>query len=504
MNTVHYPLLLQLNTRVWLTARSEQLGRPATLDDISNEDLREIAEAGFDWVWLLSVWQTGPESRRISKTNPEWLREFLETLPDLCDADIAGSGFAISSYTVHCDLGGDVALVRLRNRMQEYGIKLMLDFVPNHMGLDHPWLVEHPEYFVQGSQADRASSPENFFELQHGETRRIFAHGRDPYFAGWPDTTQLDYSNPNLQAAMRQELINISKQCDGVRCDMAMLILPEVFLNTWNRQAEPFWPAAIDTVRENHPSFVFMAEVYWDREWELQQQGFDYTYDKRLYDRLAHGEPNDIRTHFRAGLEFQNHLVRFLENHDEPRAATVFSFDKHQSAAAMAYLSPGMRLMHQGQLEGRRIKISPHLVRGPDEPNSEATRDFYTRLLGILRQNVVRTGDWSLLDCSQAWDGNPTHESVIAFAWTHPDEAPLIVVTNWSHHVTQCHIPLSTLDSRVPGLGTGLWDLHDQFDGREYEWHGEDLVAKGLFVDLVPWQTSVFRIERKKFRSVGS
>ncbi|MFN7736225.1 MAG: alpha-amylase family glycosyl hydrolase [Pirellula sp.] len=496
MNTVFYPLLLQINTRVWLTARSKNLGRPATLDDITHADLEQIAENGFDWIWLLSVWQTGKESQRISRTNPHWLREFGETLPDLTEADIIGSGFAISSYSVHRDLGGNEALARLRGRAREHGLNLMLDFVPNHMGLDHSWLVEHPEFFIQGCPSDRTASPENYFEHRIGETCRIFAHGRDPYFAGWPDTVQLDYSNPQLHDAMIRELVKVSDQCDGVRCDMAMLLLPDVFSNTWNKRVEPFWPAAIESVRKIHPSFMFMAEVYWDREWDLQQQGFDYTYDKRLYDRLSHGEPQDLRLHFLANLDFQNRLVRFLENHDEQRAATVFPFDKHQSAAAMAYLSPGLKLMHQGQLEGCRVKISPHLVRGPDEPTSQCISDFYLRLLAILRENVVRMGDWSLLECTQAWEGNPTHESVLAFAWTYTNEAPAIVVTNWSAHASQCHISLSKLQSKIPGLEKGLWTLNDLFAGKEYEWHGEDLVAKGLFVDLVSWQTSVFRVER--------
>lgn len=496
MDSIRYPLLLQLNTRVWLTARTNQLGRPATLDDITGEDLQQFAEKGFDWIWLLSVWQTGPKSQRVSKTNPEWLGEFRETLPDLRDSDIGGSGFAISNYSVHNDLGGDEALSRLRDRMREHGIKLMLDFVPNHMGLDHAWIEERPEYFIQGTPDNLLNSPENFFENRTEERCTIFAHGRDPYFSGWPDTVQLDYSNPNLYAAMIQELVKISHQCDGLRCDMAMLILPDVFSKTWNRTMEPFWPAAIEVIRKQWPSFLFMAEVYWDREWELQQQGFNFTYDKRLYDRLSHDDPPSIRSHFRASLDFQDRLVRFLENHDEPRAANVFFLEKHKSAAAMTYLSPGMRLMHQGQFEGRRVKISPHLTRGPDEPISGPISNFYTLLLWILEQNVLRTGDWSLLECREAWVGNSSVESIIAFAWTHPNEHPLVVVTNWASHTSQCHIPLSVLESQIPGLATSLWQFHDLFDNRRFEWHGKDLVAKGLFVDLVPWQTSIFRIER--------
>ncbi len=127
---------------------------------------------------------------------------------------------------------------------------------------------------------------------------------------------------------------------------MAMLILPEVFERTWGRRPEPFWPKAITSVRRQHPEFLFMAEVYWNLEWTMQQQGFDYAYDKRLYDRLREGHPQAVRGHLLAGLDYQNRLARFLENHDEPRAAATFPQAsrgcrcRHVSGAGPALLSP--------------------------------------------------------------------------------------------------------------------------------------------------------------------
>ena len=149
----------------------------------------------------------------------------------------------------------------------------------------------------------------------------MLAYGRDPYFSGWPDTLQLDYGNPATQEAMISELVKIAGQCDGVRCDMAMLVLPDVFERTWGRRAPLFWPDATRRVRERVPGFCFMAEVYWDLEWTMQQQGFDYAYDKRLYDRLRDGHALPVRQHLHAGLDYQGELARFMENHDEPRAA---------------------------------------------------------------------------------------------------------------------------------------------------------------------------------------
>ena len=286
MSELRYPSLYQINTRVWLTELSRESGRAATLDDIPDADLDRLAELGFDWVWFLSVWQTGPAAQAISRENLQWRGEFEDTLPDLRDEDIAGSGFAIQSYTVHRDLGGDAALARLRQRLQARGLKLMLDFVPNHMAPDHPWIDEHPDYFVHGSETDLARSPQNYCRVQTNNGPLVLAYGRDPYFDGWPDTLQLNYGNPELQQAMIGELERIAGQCDGVRCDMAMLVLPAVFERTWGIQADLFWPKATESVRRKYPTFQFMAEVYWDHEWTMQQQGFDYAYDKRLYDRL--------------------------------------------------------------------------------------------------------------------------------------------------------------------------------------------------------------------------
>jgi glycosidase len=181
----------------------------------------------------------------------------------------------------------------------------------------------------------------------------LLAYGRDPYFPGWPDTVQLNYANPALQEAMVGELTKIAGQCDGVRCDMAMLILPDVFERTWGQRAPLFWPKATQRVRERFPHFLLMAEVYWDLEWTLLQQGFDYAYDKRLYDRLREGHARPVREHLHAGLDYQNKLARFLENHDEPRAATAFSAEVHKAAAVITFLSPGLRFFHQGQFEGR-------------------------------------------------------------------------------------------------------------------------------------------------------
>ena len=489
MKTTRYPSLYQVNSRVRLTELSRKLGRAATLDDIPDADLDRLAELGFDWVWFLSVWQTGPGAQAISRANPGWRHEFAETLPDLREEDIAGSGFAIQNYIVHRDLGGDAALARLRQRLQKRGLKMMLDFVPNHMAPDHPWIDQHPEYFIHGSETDLARSPRNYCRVQTKGGSLLLAYGRDPYFEGWPDTLQLNYGNSQLQQAMIGELERIAGQCDGVRCDMAMLVLPDVFESTWGIRAELFWPKATESVRRKHPDFQFMAEVYWDREWTLLQQGFDYAYDKRLYDRLREGHARPVREHFHAGLDFQDKLARFLENHDEPRSAATFSQDAHEAAAVVTFLSPGLRFFHQGQFQGRRKRISPHLVRGPDEPIDQKLERFYERLLAVLRQPVVRDGQWQLLECVPAWDGNGTWDAFVAFSWTGPGELRRLVAVNYAAHQSQCYVAMPWRD-----LEGRTWRLQDLTGPASYDRDGSDLTRQGLYLDMPAWGYHVFAV----------
>ncbi len=288
---------------------------------------------------------------------------------------------------------------------------------------------------------------------------------------------------------MIQELVGISSQCDGVRCDMAMLLEPDVFSRTWGLETESFWPEAISRVRQAEKDFLFLGEVYWDREWDLQQQGFDVTYDKRLYDRLRHGAADNVRAHLQADLEFQNRSARFLENHDEPRAAVTFEPGQHRAAAIVTYLAPGMRFFHQGQFEGFRHRVSPHLGRGPVEPVDRELADFYALLLKTIGQEVFRRGHWRLARCTEAWPGNPTHDNFLAFSWQY-DEQRWLVVVNYSHQQGQCFVRLDW-----DNLAGRRFQLVDQMSSALYHRDGNELVETGLYLDLPAWGYHVFELK---------
>jgi glycosidase len=482
------PTLYQINTRVWLNRLARESGGTVTLDHIPDSELDRLASLGFDWIYFLSIWQIGEIGPKVSRSNPNWLAECREHLPDFEECDIAGSGFAITSYTLNSTLGEMEVLIRLRDRLHKRGLKLMLDFVPNHTAIDHPWVQSHPEYYISGNESLLSEQPQNYIKLENG----IFAYGRDPYFDGWCDTLQLNYGNPELQKALIDELLQISQWCDGLRCDMAMLVLPEIFQRTWGIEIAPFWQQAIAQVKASHPDFIFMAEVYWDMEWTLQQLGFDYTYDKRLYDRLLEQHSQPVRSHFWAALDYQQKSARFLENHDEPRAATSFPIGIHQAAAIISYCSPGLRFFHEGQMQGWLKKISVHLHRSPAQSNNSVLQEFYQRLLQVLQLELFRNGEWQLLECKSAWEGNWTWDCFIAFAWQDQNSKRAVVVVNYAPNQSQCYVqlPWSNLGKFSDLLGSesseGTYTAGDRSINNN---------EKELYYDLPAWGFSIMDSE---------
>lgn len=474
------PVIYEINTWVWLRELAKKHRRPVDLGTVPAREWDDIAALGFDAVWLMGVWERSPAGIAISMRNPGLLEDFRRALPDFDAADNVGSPYCIRRYVADAHLGGPQGLSAARKALSERGMGLILDFVPNHVAPDHPWTLEHPEYFIQGSAQDLAGDPSSFVETGG----RVFACGRDPYFPAWPDVLQLNAFAPGLRRAAIDTLTDIAGQCDGVRCDMAMLLLNDVFERTWGERAgsrpvEDYWREVIPAVRRAAPGFVFMAEAYWDLEWELQQQGFDFCYDKRLYDRLEHDGPTAIRSHLTAGPDYQRRLVRFIENHDEPRAASVFAPGADRAAAVVALTLPGAALVHEGQLDGRRVRLPVFLARRPDEKLDGELFAFYHGLLDRLHENRFRNGRWRLLEC-HGWPDNTTCDNLLAWVWE-TDAARCLVVINFSPASAQ---------GLIAGFGDDVagatWSLED-LDGILYVRDGDEMRDQGLYVDLPDW-----------------
>ncbi len=484
------PSLYQFNTRALLAS----LGRGATLDDIPDSFINDLANKGFDWAWPLGVWTIGPTSQSISRSNTAWHREYEDVLPDLALEDICGSPFAVCEYAVDPTLGGDRELAHLRERLEQRGIQLLLDYVPNHIGFDHRWVSERPDFLMQGTEEDLARAPDCWTRLSSGA---IAAFGRDPNFPGWPDTLQLNFFNPHLRTAMIGELRNIATRCSGVRCDMAMLLEPEVFHRTWGGRPESrvalqesFWPEAISSIRRDHPHFLFLAEVYWNYEPKLQEHGFDFTYDKTLYDHLMHHRGDDVLRHLASPRIDNFRMAHFLENHDEQRVASRLEFPEHKAAAVISFLAPGLRFLHHGESNGWRTRIPVHLGRGPSEVTNTEINQFYDRLIPIMNSEVAKHGSWQLLSCAPAWEGNPTHNHFVTYYIAHPS-GDMLVAVNYANYQSQCLVKLpqhANLSGKVR--------LTDRLSSAVYDRDSHELVDRGLYLDVEGFTAHVFSLSR--------
>lgn len=487
-----FPVVYEINTWVWLRELSVAAGHSITLANVPEAELVRLASYGFDGLWLMGVWRRSPGGRKVAQEYPGLQSEYRRALPDFSPDDVVGSPYAVHNYVVDPILGGDDGLAELRSRLQAMDMRIMLDFVPNHMAVDHPWLATHPERLIQGGPDRLAREPGNYFQSMAGGHWRVFAHGRDPYFDGWTDTVQIDYRSAATRRVMTDILLSIAGRCDAVRCDMAMLVTQDVFSRTWGGQFEParaeFWPCAITDVKSRYPGFLMMAEVYWDLEWELQQQGFDYTYDKRLYDRMLEGDAMAVARHLQAARDFQQHLARFIENHDEHRAVEAFQVEASRASAVLALSLPGLRLVHDGQLEGRRVKLPVQLARRPAEEPVAGLDDFYRRLLGALRHPAFHKGQWQLLEAQPGWVGNPTSRNILAHRW-HLEDHAWVVAANLSQASAQCFVPLD-----LPHLAGSEWILHDHLTGQVYMRSGDDMVDRGLYVDLPAYGAHLFEL----------
>jgi len=485
------PLIYEINTWIWLQELSDKYSQPITLGTVPDAELDALAQWGLDALWLMGVWERSPAGRHIAQEHPGLQVEYRHALPDFTPEDVVGSPYSVRRYEVDAHLGGRKELAIIRRKLAQRGLRLILDFVPNHVAPDHPWIESHPECFIQGTREEMDDQPDSFLMGSGPSHHLVFANGRDPYFPPWTDTVQLNAFSPVLRAKAVDTLLDIASQCDGVRCDMAMLVTNRVFWHTWGERAgdvpkTEYWHVVIPTIKAEHPDFMFMGEVYWDMEWELQQQGFDYTYDKRLYDRLKNDTVRGIIGHLQASLDYQSHLVRLIENHDEGRAVTELGRERSLAGAVLITTLPGATLLHEGQFVGHRVKIPVQLGRRPPEPDDDEIEQFYRCILAEVNHPIYHDGIWRLHEVAPAWDLNATYRNLIAYTWRSDSERRLIVI-NFSSGSAQGRVALSDL-----ALEGQNWQLYDVLNNSGYERDGDDIAEHGLYIDLKPWQAHLF------------
>ncbi len=492
MSAMTHPLLFEINTRCWLRELSDREGTGVTLANVPAAEFARWRELGFTHLWLMGVWTTGPRCRDMALNSRGLQNTFNEILPGWTHDDVPGSPYAIGAYHVPPALGGEAGLKLFRENLHASGLKLLLDFVPNHLGLDFSWLSDKPDYFMQGP----AQAP-GTFEQQTAAGPRWLAHGKDPNFPPWADTVQLDYRRPETRAAAIELLRFVAAQCDGVRCDMAMLLLNDIFAKTWAHfpakdpgPSSEFWPDTIAAIKKANPGFLFLAEAYWGTEPRLQALGFDFTYDKTVYDRLVQRDFAALQKYlFQTAPGALERGAHFLENHDERRIAGILNPAEHRAAALLILSLPGMRFLYEGELQGRRIQVPVQLGRWPKETANAEILALYQQLFGALKNSAVGRGDWKLLRPVASSDN--AAQNFFATQWQNSASEFDLATVNLVAQSASCRVQLA-----VEGLSVGDWKIRDLLGAETRELHGGDLEARGFTVELPANGARLFHFRR--------
>ena len=486
------PSIYEINTRVWLQ-RFGQGTQKLTLANVPNSYWDDFSKKGFDYIWLMGVWKLCDSVIEKYCFEEGLVKSYKRALKDWEPKDVVGSPFAIAEYKINPLLGLKRSLLELKSQLNKKGMKLILDFVPNHFSAESPLIKTQPEIFLSVDKEQYENDPYTFYQPFSGE-QKFFAHGRDPFFPAWQDTVQVNIFDQHARDFLTKTLLELTKVCDGVRCDMSMLVYNNVFMNTWSGVLEKngyekpnteFWTDAISKVKNKRSDFIFIAETYWNLEWDLQQLGFDYTYDKNLTDRLKSATTNEIREHLLAEHDYQKKSLRFIENHDEERAMSVLGKEKSKAAAVIISTVQGMRFYYDGQFEGKKIKLPVQLGREQNEPTVEGIPEFYNKLLSITSREIFKNGKWTLLEPICSWETNTTFKNILAWEWTWHNEK-IIVVINYSAVISTCRIKLDLRGFQEEFIIADL--LNDQ----TYTRSAEEVYHSGLYIELKPYHSHIF------------
>jgi len=479
------PVIFEINARIWI----KRFYNISNILDVPTDYWQSLKNKGVDYIWLMGLWETVPESVEKYCFAEELISGYNRALPDWKKEDVIGSAYAINQYKINPIFGSKKDILKLKENLNSMGLKLILDFIPNHFNSLSVILESNPEIFLTTDKNRFENDPITYFKSNKNNT--VFAHGRDPFFPAWQDTVQINYYKQEARDFMLRQLLTISEMCDGVRCDMAILILNNIFQNTWGnclndngyqKPEKEFWEETTSAVKTIKPDFIFIAEAYWNLEWQLQQLGFDFTYDKKLTDRLLSAHAKEVREHLLAEETYQNKSLRFLENHDEERALSSFGFEKSKAAAVIISTIPGMTLFNDGQFEGKKIKLPIQLGREPEEkPNTELF-SFYNKLMEISNSDVVKNGKWKMLETIPVWENHNmlSFKSIIAWELS-LEEKRCLVAVNYDESVNSCRIKLDINSEKK------LVDFDDVINNNIYIREIDEIKNQGLFIKLQPY-----------------
>jgi glycosidase len=485
--------LLEINTRVWI----KQFTVNQNLSSIPQQQIDYWKELGYDLIWFMGIWNNNKDVVKEYCFEPDLIAAYNNSLKDWTDTDVIGSPFSIDKYEVNPALGNIDDIKDLKKQLNKKGIKLILDFVSNHFSARSSLIWTNKEIFLSSDEFFFKNDPYTFYKSPAND-KEYLAHGRDPLFPPWKDTVQVNFFSKDARKFLIDTLLNLTDVCDGVRCDMAMLPLNNVFYNTWigvlkkygfEKPKKEFWEEAISAVRKKRKDFIFIAEAYWDLEWQLQNLGFDFTYDKRLTDRLIDGDIYSINAHLRADLKYQQKSVRFLENHDEERAIVKLGRERSLAAALIISTIPGMSFYFYGQCDGKRVKLPIQLGREPEEKQDEKVKEVYRKIFSITKRKIFKEGSWQLLESIAVSDKDSSFENLLAWQWKLANEI-VIVVINYNNFTARCRLKFDIKNKSDEVI------LTDLLNGVKYKRSVQEIRDKGLFIELKSFNSHIFLLHQ--------
>jgi glycosidase len=478
--------LLEITTRPYMYLLKKRYPDRTinTLKDIPEEEFQDWKKKGFEWVWFMGVWQLGDMGLQHDLTDSGLINSYNTVLPGWTNDDVIGSPYCIVQYTLNTVLGTEADdLAYLRNKLHSYGMKLMLDFVPNHSACDAPEITSKKNFYVRCPEG-QTIDPSRY--MSNG-----IAYGCGIWCDPWTDVAQYNYADSEFRNHQIEVLKKIASVSDGCRCDMAHLIINDEFWNYWQSQltaygyekpATEFWADAIKAVKAVYPDFKFMAESYGDVLDKLHSYGFDWTYDKDPLDKIYYhdvsGYQNYIRSH---DITFFSKTAHFTENHDEPRTMEKFWgwAPAAECAAATLLTLPGLRFFNQDQWRGYKNKIDVHLRRATPENDNAEILAFYDKLFSVLDMDALKKGTFTQLTCSGS-DTIPAWRYVLG-------TQHILIVANFNENQSGGNIVLDDAP------GSGDITVKELISGTDYTRNAETLRSTGLTVVLSQYQVQIFQ-----------
>ena len=470
-------VLMAKNVYVWLHHLSRKYRRFIyRLDQIPDEELDLLARWGFTGLWLIGVWERSLASKRIKELlgNPE----------------AVASAYSLFDYQIASDLGGEEAFQNLKDRAWRQGIRMASDMVPNHVGIDSKWVIEHPEWFIslevspfpayhfsgpdlswhgevgiylEDHYYNRSDAAVVFKRVdRRGGNEKYIYHGNDGTRMPWNDTAQLNYLNPEVREAVIQTILHVARKFPVIRFDAAMTLTKKHFQRLWfpepgtggaipsrseygvtreqfNRLVpEEFWRQVVDRVAQEAPDTLLLAEAFWLLEgYFVRTLGMHRVYNSAFMNMLKDEENAKYRSVMKNTLEFNpevlKRFVNFMSNPDEETAVTQFGKgDKYFGVCTMMVTMPGLPMFGHGQIEGFNEKygMEYRYAKWDEQPDQELIQRHEREIFPLLKRRHLFSDVKNFLLYDFFTPEGYVNENVFAFSNRYGDERTLVIYHN--------------------------------------------------------------------------